>query len=142
MLFDALLWPRLIEAMPECDLNIATLWTTAFPVYFSRKGKPVYFMQHNEEIFHAMQPEAMMSRLSSRMSYALPIYKIANSSWLQRQIQERHGQEIPFSNNGIELKDFNPGSKWSDRDGIVRVVTYSRPDQWKGFPDAVAAGTA
>jgi glycosyltransferase involved in cell wall biosynthesis len=139
VLFDAQLWPRLIEAMPECDLNIATLWSTAFPVYFSRKGKPVYFMQHNEEIFYPMQPEAMMARLSSRMSYALPIYKVANSSWLQRQIHERHGQSIPFSNNGIELKDFNPGQKRSDLDGIFRVVTYSRPDQWKGFPDAVAA---
>jgi glycosyltransferase involved in cell wall biosynthesis len=139
MLFESMLWPRLIDAMPECDLNIATLWTTAYPVYFSRKGKPVYFMQHNEEIFYPMQSETMMSRLWSRMSYALPIYKVANSSWLQRQIQERHGQSIPFSNNGIELKDFNPGPKRSDLDGIVRVVTYSRPDLWKGFPDAVAA---
>ena len=46
LLPEMLLWPRLIDAMPECDLNIATLWSTAYAVYFSRKGKPVYFMQH------------------------------------------------------------------------------------------------
>src|SRR5947208_13110579 len=30
------IWAGIIEATPECDLNIATLWSTGFPVYFSR----------------------------------------------------------------------------------------------------------
>src|SRR3954447_4012611 len=46
---EILIGLQLMEAMPACDLNIATLWSTAFPVFFSRKGKPVYFMQHYEE---------------------------------------------------------------------------------------------
>jgi hypothetical protein len=37
------------------------------------------------------------------------------------------------------IEDFTPGPKLSDRDGVIRVITYSRPDEWKGFADAVAA---
>lgn len=136
---EALIWAGLIEAMPDCDLNIATLWSTAYPVYLSGKGKPVYFMQHYEEIFYPLVPDMMLCKLMSRSSYDLPIFKIANSSWLQKLILERHGQLVPFSNNGIELNDFSPHPKKSCHDGIIRVVTYSRPEQWKGFADAVAA---
>ena len=128
-----------IDIMPECDLNIATLWATALPVYLSQKGKPVYFMQHYEEIFYPLQPAYMMHRLAARLSYALPMFKVANSSWLQRVIRERTGQSIPFSNNGLILSDFAPGPKLSSADGVIRIFTYSRPDEWKGFGDAVAA---
>jgi glycosyltransferase involved in cell wall biosynthesis len=134
-----ILWSHLIDSMPECDLNIATLWSTAFPVYLSGKGKPVYFMQHYEEVFYPLQSStSIMSRLLARMSYALPIYKVANSSWLQKVIRDRVGQKVPFSNNGMDLSDFAPRQKRSARDGIIRVFTYSRPDEWKGFGDAVA----
>jgi glycosyltransferase involved in cell wall biosynthesis len=136
---ELLVWLQVIDAMPSCDLNIATLWSTAFPVFFSRKGKPVYFMQHYEEVFYPLQPAYMMHRLGARLSYMLPMYKVANSSWLQRVIRERFGQEIPFSNNGIDLADFHPQPKKSKDDGIIRVFTYSRPEEWKGFGDAVAA---
>ena len=49
-----------------------------------------------------------MRRLGARMSYALPVYKIANSSWLQEQILKRQGQKIPFSTNGIEIQGLQP----------------------------------
>lgn len=133
------IWRDIIEVMPDCDLNIATFWSTAFPVYFSKKGKPVYFMQHYEEIFYPLDSEHMFERLAVRMSYGLPLFKIANSSWLKKIILEHYGQDIPFSNNGIELADFYPRQKKSEKNGIIRIVTYARPEEWKGFPDAVAA---
>ena len=133
------IWLGLIEAIPECDLNISTVWTTTFPVYLSKKGKPVYFMQHYEEIFYPFDTSYVLQRLLARSSYDLPIYKIANSSWLQKIILNKHRQAVPFSNNGIEIADFNPMKKLSAEDGIIRVVTYSRPEQWKGFVDAVQA---
>jgi glycosyltransferase involved in cell wall biosynthesis len=136
---DTWLWPRLIQAMPDCDINIATFWSTALPVYLSGKGKPVYFMQHYEEVFYPPEPEFITQRLGARSSYSLPIYKIANSSWLQKLIHERFGQNIPFSNNALAIGDFNPGPKLSDNDGKIRIITYSRPEQWKGLADAVAA---
>ncbi|TAJ93136.1 MAG: glycosyltransferase, partial [Gammaproteobacteria bacterium] len=139
MFIEGSIWSGLIEAMPDCDINIATYWSTAFPVYFSHKGKPVYFMQHYEEIFYTMQHDYMMHKQMARTSYALPIYKIANSSWLQKLIKEKYEQLIPFSNNGIELSDFTPMPKLSSSDHVIRVVTYSRPEDWKGFSDAVGA---
>jgi glycosyltransferase involved in cell wall biosynthesis len=129
----------LMEAMPECDLNIATRWDTVYPVLFSHKGTPVYFMQHYEEVFYPPQPDSLMSRLLARLSYSLPVHKVANSSWLRDVIKAKFGQEVPFSNNGLELSDFSPRAKASSIDGAIRVFTYSRPDDWKGFGDAVAA---
>jgi hypothetical protein len=32
-------------AMPDCDINIATWYHTAFPTWFSNKGSPFYLMQ-------------------------------------------------------------------------------------------------
>lgn len=129
----------LMESMPACDLNIATFWETAFPVYFSRKGKPVYFMQHFEEVFYPNVFGAYPLKLAVRSSYGLPMYKVANSSWLQKVMLDRYGQHVPFSNNGIELSDFAPRAKDSATDGTLRVVTYSRPEEWKGFLDAAEA---
>ena len=139
LVHELLVCMHTMEVMPPCDLNIATLWTTAFPVFFSRKGKPVHFMQHYEEVFVPLQPAFVLHRLGARFAHALPMYKVANSSWLQGVIRERFGQEVPFSNNGFVLSDFNPQPKKSASDGIVRVFTYSRPEEWKGFADAVAA---
>ncbi len=41
--------------------------------------------------------------------------------------------------HGIDSDRFHARSKRSAQDGIIRVVTYSRPEKWKGFQDAVAA---
>lgn len=125
------------SCIPECDLNIATFWSTAFAAFFSQKGKPVYFMQHYEEVFYTNEFSNVLSKLVARMSYELPIYKVANSSWLQQVIKDKYRQKVPFSNNGIELSDFNPAPKLSEQDGIIRIVTFSRQECWKGFADAV-----
>jgi len=136
---DSRLWAGLIDSMPECDVNIATHWLTTFPVFFSNKGKPVYFMQHYEELFFSMEADTMLQRLCARMSYGLPLYKVANSSWLKKLMLERFGQDVPFCNNGLIIDDFNPRPKLSEKDGVIRVVTYTGSQQWKGFADAVAA---
>jgi glycosyltransferase involved in cell wall biosynthesis len=128
-----------MNAMPECDVNIATLWSTAIPVYFSSKGRPAIFMQHYEEIFYPVERNTLVNRLLTRLALSLPIYKIANSSWLAKQFEQQYGQKIPFANNALVIDDFSPRPKKSEKDGILRVVTYSRPEEWKGFQDAVAA---
>ena len=129
----------LMNAMPDCDVNIATFWSTAIPVYFSGKGKPAIFMQHYEEVFYPLERTSLTNRLLTRFAFALPIYKIANSSWLANQFEQRFGQKIPFSNNALVIDDFSPRPKKSEQDGILRVVTYAREEEWKGFGDAVAA---
>ncbi|MDQ0443011.1 glycosyltransferase family 4 protein [Methylobacterium persicinum] len=136
---EALNWLYTMEVMPDCDINIATFWSTAFPVYFSGKGKPVFFMQHLEEVFYPIQNDLLLNKILARSAYSLPLFKIANSSWLRDQIKLRYGQNVPFSTNAIEIGDFNPRPKTSETDGVIRLVTYARPEDWKGFADAVAA---
>lgn len=136
---EASIVSQVISYMPDCDINIATFWSTAFAAYFSKKGKPVYFMQHYEEVFYTNDYYNILMKLAVRMSYELPLYKVANSSWLQRQIQVKYGQKVPFSNNAVELLDFSPRPKKSEKDGIIRIVTFSRPEEWKGFADVVVA---
>lgn len=139
MMRDQLIISALIGCMPDCDINIATLWSTAYAAFLSKKGKPVYFMQHYEEVFFPIDDSMVLNRLGARMSYQLPIYKIANSSWLQDLIYKKCGQLVPFSNNAIDLKDFEPKPKLSEKDGIIRILTFSRPEEWKGFADTAAA---
>lgn len=129
----------LIGCIPECDINIATMWSTAYAAFLSKKGKAVYFMQHYEEVFYPIDDSMVLNRLGARMSYQLPIYKIANSSWLQNMILEKCGQLVPFSNNALDLNDFQPMVKHSENDGIIRILTFSRPEEWKGFADTAAA---
>ncbi len=130
---------HLIKIMPDCDINIATWWATAFPTYYSKKGKPVYLMQHFEEVFYVQDDPGLINRLLARMTYELPMYRLANSSWLQKIIKEKYGIEVPYSNNAIRLSDFSPAPKLSDEDGRIRILTFSRPDVWKGFLEVAKA---
>ena len=139
---ELLTWLHVMEVMPECDLNIATFWSTVFPVYYSFKGKPVFFMQHYEEVFYPLLPHLMLHKLMARLAYEMPVYKVANSSWLQKLVKERFNQTVPFSNNAIEVSDFAPRPKLSEDDGTIRIITYARPEEWKGFSDAVACMAA
>jgi len=132
-------WPYLINAMPDCDINIATIWSTILPVYYSRKGKPAVYMQHSEDMIYPLDSDNLASRLLARLSMSLPVFKIANSSWLRDEVAARYGQKVPFQNNAIEISDFNPAPKLSEQDGIIRLLTYSRPEEWKGFADAAQA---
>ena len=127
-----------LNAIPDCDINIATLWSTAIPAYYSRKGKPVILMQHHEAVFYPLTLDAISSRLLVNTVMRLPIYKIANSSWLQTEVARQYGQDIPFHNNAIAIEDFSVAPKLSDNDNIIRILTYSRPEEWKGFGDASA----
>ncbi len=129
----------MIGYMPDCDINIATSWDTVYPVFFSRKGKPVYFMQHYEEVFDRLDFNRILNICSIRCTYELPMYKIANSSWLQRVIKEKYGQDIPFSNNALDCTVFQKKNKLSDIDGVFRVLSYCDNREWKGFADLAEA---
>jgi len=69
----------------------------------------------------------------------MPATRVANSSWLAGEFRRRFNETIPFVQNGVDTVKFQPRPKLSDHDGMIRVVTYCRPEQWKGFQDAVPA---
>ncbi|MFB6187765.1 MAG: hypothetical protein ABEI86_12985, partial [Halobacteriaceae archaeon] len=62
----------LSEAVPNCDINVATFWKTAFSVYRSDIGEQFYHMQHHEPLFH----DEEYRKRNARESYHLPLNKI------------------------------------------------------------------
>ncbi len=136
----------LMPAIPKADLLIAANWDCILPAWQSGRGKVVHFAEHYDEVFFAPDgdPSAglqgnQLLKLMCRTTFQMPIYRIANSSWLSDEFRKRTGQTVPFVNHGVDAGDFAPLPKLSERDGILRVVTYSGPEKWKGFQDALAA---
>jgi glycosyltransferase involved in cell wall biosynthesis len=132
--------------IPAVDLVVAGSWEGIIPAWQSNRGKIVHFPQHYDEISFTLD-DAPIDGLHSnpliktlcRGALQLPVYRVANSSWLAGEFRRRFGQNIPFVQNGVDTIRFHPREKLSSQDGIIRVVTYSRPEKWKGFQDAVPA---
>jgi glycosyltransferase involved in cell wall biosynthesis len=133
-------------AIPKVDLIIANNWEGIMPAWQSGRGKPVHFPQHYDEVFFTLEdaPAAGLGanpliKMLCRNAFQMPLARIANSSWLAGEFRRRFGETIPVVKHGIDTSRFRSRPKRSAEDGIIRVVTYSRPDKWKGFADAFAA---
>lgn len=89
---------QLIRHSPQCDVNVATFWSTVKPTFESRKGKPFYLVQHYEPLFYA--ENSPFSALAKE-SYSYPMRKLCVSQWLT--------EKFKFSvniGNGINLQKF------------------------------------
>ncbi len=125
--------------IPDCDVNIATSYLTALPVYFSNKGVPFYFMQHFEEFFAHDSAAPGFAIKDASLTYKLPLNKIANSTWLKQEIGKHYPGEnvVAVVNNAINTSIFYPREVKKDPSKI-RVLSYGgRRFAWKGFPEAV-----
>jgi glycosyltransferase involved in cell wall biosynthesis len=136
----------LTPAIPKTDLILAANWDTIFPAWQSGKGKIVHFPMHYDEVFFSLDGDPPASLLGNplikmlcRNAFQMPMYRIPNSSWLAGEIRRRTGDKVSFVTHGVDAERFVPRPKLSAKDGIMRVVTYSRPEKWKGFQDAVPA---
>jgi glycosyltransferase involved in cell wall biosynthesis len=136
----------LTPAIPKSDVILVANWDCIIPAWQSGKGKVVHFPMHYDEVFFTLDGDPSASLLGNplikllcRSAFQMPMYRIANSSWLAGEIRRRTGEKVPFVTHGIDAGRFVPQPKLSAKDGIVRVVTYSRPEKWKGFQDAVPA---
>jgi glycosyltransferase involved in cell wall biosynthesis len=136
----------LTPAIPKADLIIAANWEGIIPAWQSGKGKPVHFPQHYDEVLFTLDGSPSegfgtnpLIKLLCRNTFQMPVYRIANSSWLAGEFRRRFGEKVPFVTHGIDTSRFRQRPKLSATDGIIRVVTYSRPEKWKGFQDAVTA---
>jgi glycosyltransferase involved in cell wall biosynthesis len=135
----------LTPSIPQADLIIAADWESIIPAWQSGKGKPVHFPQHYDEVFFpsddplsGLQGNPLIKMLC-RNSFQMPMYRMANSSWLAGEFRRRFDEIVPVVQHGIDTDKFRPRPKLSAQDGVIRVVTYCRPEKWKGFQDAVPA---
>ena len=107
------LMPYLSENIPDCDVNVATWYPTAFAVYFSGKGRPYYFLQDSsamvaEQCFYRGEYCLRMFETTLR----LPFHFLANSSYTRDLILESQpGAQITKIGVGIETTIFHPSGK-------------------------------
>jgi hypothetical protein len=70
--------------VPKVDINVATFSPTAYVASLKsiEWSIPFYHMQHFETIFFS---DPTMKKFVAD-TYFLPIYKVANSKWLQKKL--------------------------------------------------------
>ncbi|MEM3873304.1 MAG: glycosyltransferase [Nitrososphaeria archaeon] len=126
--------------VPKVDVNIATFSPTAYIASWkSIDGSvPFYYMQHFETL---MTQDPMMKKFILD-TYFLPIYKIANSIWLQKKLSLLTGREFPIVNPAVEHNVFFPryGKKAMDEGGNEIHIVALGKGGWKnakGIYDAV-----
>jgi hypothetical protein len=104
--------------MPDCDINVATFCLTAYPTYYSHKGRGYYLIQHYEPWFF----DDAKTKERATLSYSLPLKKLCVSKWLTDKVQGA------FIGNGINLSRF----KHAKTVKLYDVMVIKRQISWKG----------
>jgi len=120
---------KLYDMVPKADINVATFSPTAYVASWkSMDGSiPFYHMQHFETIVFS---NPLMKKFVSD-TYFLPIYKIANSKWLQKKLLSLTGIEYPIVNPAIEQNIFYPRKAHQSDDGSINIIALGKGG-WKG----------
>ncbi len=93
--------------MPECDFNIATWYPTAFPVWFSDKGAPCYFMQDFPEQFSDKQKIKIF-----QTTLRLPFLFLTNSNFAKDVIlQYQPSANVSVIGVGVNKAVFYPRTR-------------------------------
>lgn len=124
----------LTNRIPDCDINVATFYYTAFSVFNSQKGIPFYHLQHHEPLFYRDEYQKKIVE----QTYYLPLNMITNSIWLKNQMKENYGYDLPVINPAIDHSVFYPRDIEKDTNKL-RVVCFGKQTEWKGFKDALDA---
>jgi glycosyltransferase involved in cell wall biosynthesis len=148
---------KIIDYIPDCDVNVATYFPSAFAVYMSKKGKAqFYHMQHYEPLFlnttphnvegtspvktmvlravNKLAPEYLAEISGQRLaelSYVVPLNRIANCSWLQKTVKEKHGVESTVINHAIRDDVFYPRHVERSSNGTILCLGKTHMF-WKG----------
>lgn len=136
------------SVIPEADVTIASSWETAEMVFRFGTGKHAYFIQHLETVFFD-EKDSYEKRLCE-LSYQLPLNLIANSSWVQGQLEKclaRHSlQETVYK--CVNAVDLDIYQKLDDvikntTPGVVKIISYGgNKMRWKGFEEMAQAVAA
>lgn len=118
---------KLLNAIPDCDVNVATLCWTAYSTYYSGKGKGYYLVQHFEPLFFEGRPEIQKR---AEATYQLPLRKVCVSQWLSDKVG---GENIGNGINITKFRDLNLPKKYD-------VMVVSRGISWKGNYEPVVNG--
>ena len=126
--------------IPDCDINVATHHSTAYAVLNSKKGIPVYYMQHFEPYFypnnHLINKKMKKYALDT---YFLKMNRISNSTWLHDKLKNEYNVESTLITPGVRLgSEFHPYYNNKNKNGKI-VLCMGKDIEWKGFKDAIKA---
>lgn len=123
--------------LPPADIQVATHFTTVPPVAQAEGRVKVHFMQHLEEIFVVDEPNPAPTLEAVRYCFSLPLFRLANSSWLQARYRAVYGTTPVLVHNGVDPPDPGPLPPWVA--GHPAVVSFVHGFLWKGTTEAFHA---
>ena len=136
-------WPeeetrKILHIMPKADINIAAISYSGFAVHRAEQGVPLHYSMHYEPLV----AEDENKKKIIEAAYFLPIYKIANSTWLAEQIKKHTGQDVaglvfPALDHGIFYQREKKRPK--SRDQKIKIVSLAKYKLWKGTFDVLKA---
>ena len=118
-----------IDRVPAADVDIATLWVTAFAVA-KHRGTPrkFYLVQDYEPMFY---PAGTQFALAEE-SYRLGLYGLCNTANLATVYRDEYGGRSWSFTPAVDPGVFHPHGRPARRpDDPVTVFVYARPGHWR-----------
>lgn len=117
-----------LDAVPEADASIATLWVTAYFVARSSSApRRFYLIQDFEPMFY---PAGSLYALTEE-SYRLGLYGICNTANLHKIYRDDyHGKGTSFM-PAVDRAIFHDGDEPRPTDQPVTIFLYGRPGHWR-----------
>jgi glycosyltransferase involved in cell wall biosynthesis len=111
-----------VQALPDADAAVATLWTSAYPLMHMRQVQAkFYFVQDNEPQFYAAGAASALAE----ETYRFGIPGIVNTPGL-REVYAAYGNPAVAFVPAVDLTRYHPPAS-REPDGPVRVFFYGRP---------------
>ncbi|MFP3191407.1 MAG: glycosyltransferase family 4 protein [Thermoproteota archaeon] len=119
---------KLHDMIPKVDINVATFSPTAYVASWKSidGSTPFYHMQHLETI---MFSNPLMKKFILD-TYFLPIYKVANSKWLQQKLRLIVGTEFAILNPAIEHDIFYRRNVYQQDGRNINIIALGKGG-WK-----------
>jgi len=124
-----------IPALPETDVSIATLWTTAyFLLKYNQTRRKFYFLQDYEALFYP----AGSTAAQVEATYHFGFYGLANTPSVGKIYREQYGGHAECFVPCVDTEIFRPAA--SRPNGPFTIFFYGRPEHPRnGFELGAAA---
>lgn len=126
----------LAEAIPDCDINVATWFPTTFPVYRSNKGIPFYLLMDFDEL---AKMEGPYHHKMFTESLFLPLNTITISNWLKEWVNENYNKNAAVCGCGINHDVFYPRQNVLENIEGTKIMGIFGELEYKGNKDLIAA---
>jgi O-antigen biosynthesis protein len=111
-----------LDALPACDVAVATLWTSAYQVLkFKKATGKFYFIQDYEPLFYPAGSLYALAEATHRFGF----YSIVNSPGLWEFYQRQYSSPGTYFTPAVDKEIFHPPAS-RIADGKFRLFFYGR----------------